>query len=76
MKLDHTMFACADLKAGMVEIYSLTGVKPALGGAHPSVGTCNAMLSVDNHQYLEIIATDPQQQLAGTTGQLLLDYGG
>jgi len=42
---------------------------PADGGPHPGGGTCNALVSFGEGCYLEIIAPDPQQDIAGTNGQ-------
>ncbi|MFP6805586.1 MAG: VOC family protein [Pseudomonadales bacterium] len=73
MKLDHVMYAVSDLQDGISEVEKLTGVKATFGGSHEGQGTCNALLSFANSQYLEIIAPDKEQELAETTGQELLD---
>lgn len=57
--IDHVVVGISDLEVGIAAFASLTGVTAAYGGAHPTTGTHNALASLGDDVYLEILSPNP-----------------
>lgn len=67
-QIDHILLGIDDLDRGIESFEQLTGVRPVYGGKHPG-GTHNALVSLGDGTYLEILALQPHgtppQEYAG-----------
>jgi hypothetical protein len=61
MRIDHLVWYSADLAEGEQTFVNRMDCQPAYGGVHPGEGTRNALLSLSDCTYVEILGRDPAQ---------------
>ena len=55
VRVDHLILGVNNLERGMDAFARLTGVRPVFGGRHPGRGTANALITLGDGTYLEIL---------------------
>jgi hypothetical protein len=63
--IDHLVYGVVDLQRSVTDIADQIGVTPTEGGRHIGRGTRNYLLGLSDSCYLEIIALDPDNPVAG-----------
>jgi hypothetical protein len=56
--MDHLVWAVPDLDLYVKEFETTTGIKAIIGGSHPDHGTRNALISMGEGEYFELLARD------------------
>ena len=65
---DHIVWCVESVADGMEAFEALTGVRPCIGGQHLGFGTHNALVSLGEGVYCEILAQDPSQAVGTWLG--------
>jgi catechol 2,3-dioxygenase-like lactoylglutathione lyase family enzyme len=66
MRIDHVIYATADLDAAAARVEAVLGVLAAGGGRHERIGTHNRIVPFDGG-YLELLAVADPAEAAGST---------
>lgn len=75
MRIDHVLYAVADLEAGATRFEEDLGLESLPGGEHPAWGTANRIVPL-GPDYLELIGVaDPDIAASSEFGRAVLDAG-
>jgi hypothetical protein len=75
VRIDHVLYAVADLEAGATRFEEDLGLESVPGGKHPGWGTANRIVPL-GPDYLELIGVaDPAVASSSESGRLVLDAG-
>ena len=64
--IDHLIYVSHDLNKSINKFSRILGVTPTIGGKHVKWGTYNALFSLNNNCYFEIVAPDPESDIRPT----------
>lgn len=62
-KIDHIVYFVQDLESSIIKFTKLLGIKPMIGGRHTKWGSWNALFSLSNGVYFELLADDPKSSI-------------
>ena len=61
--IDHIVYFVKDLESSIEKFTKLLGVRPIIGGRHLKWGSWNALFSLSNGTYFELLADDPNSKV-------------
>src|SRR3954451_7338701 len=71
MRIDHVIYACADLDAAAARVEAQLGIAAGGGGRHERIGTHNRIVPLGGG-YLELLAiADPEEAAASDLGRAI-----
>jgi len=73
-EFDHFIYGGRELEPMRRAFALLAGAESALGGRHPGLGTHNALVSLGEGLYLELLAVDPTQTPDGVMASKLQGF--
>ena len=72
--MDHLVYCVPDLEEAMAFFRDQHGIHPVIGGKHLKKGTQNALFSLGNQCYLEILAIDESNTSIDTDRWMGIDH--